>query len=124
MLTQIREAKLKKRHAHLRKRIMGTPERPRLAVHRSHLNLCVQVVDDLAEKTLLSSSTLNFKATAGPGKKKQYGNIAGSKEFGKFLAGELKAKAIERVVFDRGGWQYHGRIQAFADALRENGIQF
>ena len=122
MLTQAREQKLKKRHAHLRKKLTGTPERPRLAVHRSHLNLSVQVVDDLAEKTLLSSSTLNFKPAAG--KRKQYGNIAGSKEFGAFLAGELKKKAIERVVFDRGGWQYHGRIQAFADALRENGIQF
>lgn len=121
MLTLVREQQLKKRHSRLRKKISGTPERPRLAVHRSHLNLSVQVVDDLAERTLFSSSTAALKAVQG--KKKQYGNIEGSKEFGKFLAGELKKKNINRVVLDRGGWQYHGRIQAFADALRENGIQ-
>ena len=122
MNTQTREAKLVKRHLRLRKKVTGTPERPRLAVHRSHLNLSAQIIDDLAEKTLYSASTVHFKVGT-QGKKKQYGNIEGSKEFGKFLASELKKKNINRVVFDRGGWQYHGRIQAFADALRENGIQ-
>lgn len=119
MLTQIKEDKLRKRHFRIRKKVSGSSERPRLTVKRSHLNLIIQVVDDLAEKTLFSSSTVKL----GDGKK-QYGNIEGSKKFGVHVANELKKKKITQIVFDRGGRQYHGRIKAFADTLRENGIKF
>ena len=118
MLTQIKEEKLKKRHWRIRKKVSGMPERPRLTVKRSHLNLSVQVVDDLAEKTLFSSSTIQLT------EKKQLGNIEGSKKFGAHVAAELKKKKINQIVFDRGGRQYHGRIKAFAETLRENGIKF
>ncbi len=119
MLTQIKEEKLKKRHFRVRKKVSGLPERPRLAVKRSHLNLIVQVVDDLSEKTLLTSSTVKLGT-----EKKQWGNIEGSKKFGAFIASELKKKKINQIVFDRGGRPYHGRIKAFAETLRENGIKF
>ena len=122
MLTVIRETKLNIRHRRIRKKVTGIPERPRLSVHRSHLNLYAQVVDDLKEHTLLSSSTLQ---TGFRGKeKKQMGNVETAKKFGVYLAAELKKKKITRIVFDRGGYAYHGRIQAFADALREGGVEF
>ena len=121
MLTQLREAQLKKRHLRLRKKVNGTAERPRLSVHRSHLNLFAQAIDDLTEKTILASSTLN--AELRKSKKSKWGNIEGAKLFGKFLAEELKKKKITQVVFDRGGWPYHGRLRALAETLRENGIQ-
>ena len=120
MLTQVREEKLRNRHLRIRKKIVGTPERPRLSVHKSHLNLYAQVVDDLAERTLLSSSTLNVKEKG----KKQLGNVEGAKAFGVSLAEALKKKKITRIVFDRGGFAYHGRIRAFAETLREHGVQF
>ena len=139
MLTQAREEKLRNRHLRVRKKIVGTPERPRLSVHKSHLNLYAQAVDDLAERTLLSSSTLEVSAKmhggslpvrqagASGGKekgKKQLGNVEGAKAFGASLAEALKKKKITRIVFDRGGFAYHGRIKAFAETLREHGIQF
>ena len=120
MLSEIREAQLKKRHLRIRKKVVGTAERPRVSVHRSHLNLYAQAVDDLAERTVLSASTLQLEEKG----KKQLGNIEGAKKFGSFLAEALKKKKITRIVFDRGGFAYHGRIRAFAEALRENGIQF
>ncbi len=118
MLTAIKEEKLKKRHLRIRKKVSGTPERPRLTVKRSHLNLSVQVVDDLAEKTFYSASTISLT------EKKQLGNIEGSKKFAVHVAEQLKKKKINQIVFDRGGRQYHGRIKAFAETLRENGIKF
>ena len=121
MLAEIREAQLKKRHLRVRKKVVGTPERPRLSIHRSHLNLHVQVIDDFAERTLLSNTTLN---PALKGKGKKWGNVEGAKKFGAVCAEELKKKKITQIVFDRGGYPYHGRIKAFAEALRENGIQF
>lgn len=122
MLSIIREEKLKKRHGRVRKKVQGTAERPRLSVHRSHLNFYAQTIDDFAEKTLISASTLQsgFRGK----EKKQMGNIESAKKFGAYLASELKKKKITRIVFDRGGYAYHGRIQAFAEALRENGIEF
>ncbi|MBI4372322.1 MAG: 50S ribosomal protein L18 [Candidatus Omnitrophica bacterium] len=122
MLAEIREQQLKKRHFRVRKKLVGTSERPRLAVHRSHLNLFVQAIDDLGERTLFSSSTLS-SALRGKSKK-QLGNVEGARKFGAHLADELKKKKITQIVFDRGGYAYHGRIQALAEALRENGIQF
>lgn len=122
MLAEVREQKLKRRHLRVRKKIIGTPERPRLSVHRSHLNLFAQAIDDLEERTLFSSSTLNSALRAKS--KKQMGNIEGAKKFGAHLAEELKKKKITQIVFDRGGYSYHGRVRALAEALRENGIQF
>ena len=120
MLTQVREEKIRSRHIKIRKKIFGTAERPRVSVHRSHLNLYAQVIDDEGEKTILSASTLDVKDKG----KKQLGNIEGAKKFGALLAENLKKKKITRVVFDRGGFAYHGRIKALAESLRENGIQF
>jgi len=122
MLTAMKEAALEKRHFRIRRKVIGSPERPRLSVHRSHLNLFVQLVDDLAERTLFSSSTLKTDSR-GKGRQ-QFGNIEGAKKFGAFLAEELKKKKITQIVFDRGGYAYHGRIKVFAEALRQNGIQF
>jgi large subunit ribosomal protein L18 len=120
MLAQRREEKLKSRHLRIRKKLFGTPKRPRLAVHRSHLNFYAQVIDDQTERTLLSSSTLNLKEKG----KKQIGNIEGAKRFGEVLSEALKKKKITQIVFDRGGFAYHGRVKAFADVLREHGIKF
>ena len=122
MLTQAREDKIKKRHWRIRKKVTGTPERPRVSVHRSHLNLFIQVVDDLAERTLCSFSTQ--QADVRGKAKKQLGNIEGAKLLGAHVAEELKKKKITQIVFDRGGHPYHGRIRAFAQILRENKIQF
>lgn len=119
MLTQIKKEKLQKRHFRVRKKIAGSLERPRLTVKRSHLNLIIQVVDDQDEKTLFSASTVNLAD-----QKKQLGNIEGSKKFGVYVSGELKKRKINTIVFDRGGRPYHGRIKAFAETLRENGIVF
>ena len=122
MQTLVREEKLRRRHGRIRKKISGTAERPRLSLHRSHMNLYVQAVDDLVERTLISASTLQ-SGFRGKGKK-QMGNIESAKKFGAYVAAELKTKKIKSIVFDRGGYAYHGRVRAFGDALRENGIEF
>ena len=110
-----------KRHYRIRKTVSGTKQRPRLSVHRSHKNLYVQFIDDLANATLLSLSTNDkeFKKTCGHG-----GNIETSKKFGPYVSKEAKKKGIEQVVFDRGGYLYHGRIKALADSAREAGLRF
>ena len=122
MLAELRREKLVKRKRRIRKKVSGTPESPRLSLVRSHLNLFVQAIDDLAERTLYASSTLNpaFRHKD----LKQWGNVEAAKQFGVHVAGELKQKKITKIVFDRGGRAYHGRVRAFAEALRENGIQF
>jgi large subunit ribosomal protein L18 len=108
----------------LRKRIGGTPERPRLAVFRSVSHIYAQVIDDQAGTTLVSASTtepaLKAKLTEGA----KGGNLAGAKAIGAAVAERLKAKGITRVVFDRGGFLYHGRVKAVADAAREAGLEF
>lgn len=110
-----------KRHYRIRKNASGTKERPRLNVHRSNKNLYVQFVDDLSSVTLLSLSTNDktFKKDCAKG-----GNIEAAKKFGVYVAGEAKKKNIERVVFDRGGYLYHGRIKTLADLAREAGLKF
>ena len=108
----------------LRKRIGGTPERPRLAVFRSVSHIYAQVIDDQAGTTLVSASTtepaLKAKLTDGA----KGGNLAGAKAIGVAVAERLKARGITRVVFDRGGFLYHGRVKAVADAAREAGLEF
>ena len=107
-----------------RKRIAGTPERPRLRVFRSVSHIYAQVIDDQAGTTLVSASTtepaLKAKLTDGA----KGGNLAGAKAIGAAVAERLKAKGITRVVFDRGGFLYHGRVKAVADAAREAGLEF
>jgi large subunit ribosomal protein L18 len=105
-------------HKRIRQRVQGTPERPRLAVFRSVKHIYAQVIDDHAGHTLASASS-NEKAGVKNG-----GNVAGAKEIGKLVAERAKTKGINKVVFDRGGYLYHGRIKALADAAREAGLEF
>jgi len=116
-----KDEQLKRRHFRIRRKINGDAERPRLSVHRSHMNLNVQVIDDYTEKTLLSVSSLNPEFRK---KTKSSGNVEAAKLFGQFVAQEMKKKGVQRIAFDRGGYLYHGRVKALADSLRENGIEF
>ena len=108
----------------IRKKLAGGPARPRLAVFRSQGHIYAQVIDDEAGRTLCSASSLDgdFKG-AGKGKRKG-ANVAAAKEVGQLIAARAKQKGIEAVVFDRGGFLYHGRIKALADAARESGLKF
>ena len=116
-----REESRKKRHKGLRKRIFGTSERPRLSVHRSLKNLYVQVIDDMAAKTVVSFSTQDAEFRKKTGKVKK---TEAASQLGKFFAGRLKEKGIQKIAFDRNGLPYHGRIKAVAESLRESGINF
>ena len=116
-----KEAGRLKRHGRIRKKMFGTAERPRLNVHRSLKNLYVQVIDDTQSRTLYSFSTQDkefIKKVAKATKTQK------AKNLGQFFAGRLKEKGIRKIAFDRGGYQYHGRIKALADSLREAGIEF
>lgn len=108
-----------RRHARLRKKIFGTPERPRLVVHRSSRHIHVQLVNDLNGTTLAAASSIEPDVRAIEGDKK-----ARSVRVGQLIAERAKAAGIENVVFDRGGYTYGGRIAALADAARENGLNF
>lgn len=108
-----------RRHARLRKRIHGTAERPRLNVYRSLRHIYAQVIDDATGRVLAAAST------QAPELRDEYGgNVAAAKRVGEVIATKAKSAGVERVVFDRGGWQYHGRMKALADAAREAGLQF
>ena len=107
-----------KRHKRVRAKISGTPEMPRLNVFRSEANIYAQVIDDVNGVTLASASYLD-KAVEGYG-----GNIAAATAVGKLVAERAKAKGIETVVFDRGGYLYHGRVKALAEGAREGGLKF
>ncbi|XP_044462140.1 50S ribosomal protein L18, chloroplastic-like [Mangifera indica] len=111
------------RHSRIRKKVEGTPERPRLCIFRSNKNLYVQVIDDTKMHTLASASTLQkpisdeFDYTSGP-------TVEVAKRVGEVIARSCLEKGITKVAFDRGGYLYHGRIEALADAAREHGLQF
>jgi large subunit ribosomal protein L18 len=105
-------------HKRIRKHLGGTPERPRLTVFRSLNHIYAQVIDDQQGHTLVAAGS-NEKDL-----KARRGNIEGAKLIGKTLAGRAKEKGITKVVFDRGGYQYHGRVKALADAAREAGLEF
>lgn len=107
----------KRIHLRIRKTVVGTDTRPRLAVFRSARHIYAQAIDDAASRTLASASTCEKDTGYG-------GNIKGAVEVGKLIAERCRAKDIENVVFDRGGFKYHGRIQALADAAREAGLKF
>jgi large subunit ribosomal protein L18 len=105
-------------HRRIRRKLSGSAERPRLAVFRSVAHIYAQVIDDVKGVTLVSASTVDKAAKANGG------NVAAAKTIGKLVAERAKEKGIKSVVFDRGGYQYHGRIKALADAAREAGLEF
>jgi large subunit ribosomal protein L18 len=121
MLTRITKNE-KRGHVHdrIRKKMQGTAERPRLNVYRSLNHIYVQVIDDLNGKTLVSASTAEGKKED----RRSGGNVASAKAIGKAIAERAKAKGVTQVVFDRGGYIYHGRVKAVADAAREAGLKF
>jgi large subunit ribosomal protein L18 len=104
-------------HKRIRRRLAGTAERPRLAVFRSLSHIYAQVIDDAAGRTLVAATSNEKNGVNG-------GNLAGAKAIGKLVAERAQEKGIKAVVFDRGGYLYHGRVQALADAAREAGLKF
>jgi large subunit ribosomal protein L18 len=108
----------------IRKRVLGTTERPRLTVFRSVTHIYVQVVNDADGKTIASASTVEPAVKGVLDQAAKGGNVAGAKAIGKTIAERLLEKGVKRVVFDRNGFLYHGRIKAVADAAREAGLEF
>jgi large subunit ribosomal protein L18 len=108
-----------RRHARLRKKVSGTPARPRLVVNRSSRHMVAQLIDDVAGHTLASASTLEADVRALDGDKK-----ARAAKVGELLAARAREAGVTAVVFDRGGYVYHGRVAALADAAREGGLEF
>ena len=108
----------------IRKRVSGSPERPRLTVFRSVAHMYVQVVDDMTGTTIASASTVEPAVKGALPKPATGGNIEGAKAIGKTIAERLLEKGVKRVVFDRNGFLYHGRVKAVADAAREAGLEF
>jgi large subunit ribosomal protein L18 len=121
MKQRTRSAVRRRIRVRIRKKIRGTPERPRLAVFRSQSHIYVQLVDDDAGRTLCAASSLDqdVKAKAGRGS-----SVSAAREVGMLIAGRAREKGVEGVVFDRGGVQYHGRVKALAEAAREGGLKF
>ncbi len=118
MISQTERSRLRQRiHARIRRRMSGTEERPRLNVYRSLNHIFAQVIDDANGVTLVSASSLSAKLKTG-------GNVAAAREVGKLVAERAREKGIRAVVFDRGGYLYHGRVKALADAAREAGLEF
>jgi large subunit ribosomal protein L18 len=119
MIRKIEKKEIRNRiHKRIRRKVSGTAERPRLAVFRSVAHIYAQVIDDGAGKTLVAASSVD------KGGKTSGGNVAAAKAIGKLVAERAKEKGIKAVVFDRGGYQYHGRVKALADAAREAGLEF
>jgi large subunit ribosomal protein L18 len=111
----------KRRHLRVRKKVQGTPERPRLSVFRSSHHIYCQLIDDLSGNTLVSASTQSKELV---GTLKYAGNVLAAKQVGKLIAEKAKAAGISTVVFDRGAYKFHGRVKALADNARENGLVF
>jgi large subunit ribosomal protein L18 len=108
----------------LRKRMRGSEERPRLTVYRSVAHIYVQVVDDATGRTIVAASSVEPSLKGAFAKEIRGGNVAGAKAVGKTIAQRLLEKGVKRVVFDRNGFLYHGRVKAVADAAREAGLEF
>lgn len=117
---QTKDKRRVRRRAAIRQRVRGTPDRPRLAVYKSLNHFYAQVIDDLAGKTLAAASTAD-KDVLGDAKP---GNIPAAAKVGVALAQAAKKAGVSKVVFDRGGFKYHGRVKAFADAARKGGLDF
>ncbi len=109
-----------RRRAAIRHRVIGTPERPRLSVYKSLTHFYAQVIDDLAGKTLASASSVAKKGAS----KSTTGNSKSAAAVGSSLAEKAKAAGVKKVVFDRGGFKFHGRVKAFAEAARKAGLEF
>ena len=119
MIHKIEKKEIRRRiHSRIRRKLAGNTERPRLAVFRSVAHIYAQVIDDTEGKTLVSASSVD------KGARTNGGNVAAAKAIGKLVAERAKEKGITRVVFDRGGFAYHGRIKALADAARAAGLEF
>ena len=116
-----RDLHRKRVHARVRIKVSGTTERPRLCVYRSLGHIYAQVIDDRTGKTLVSASSIDKETKKNL---KGGGNVAAAKVIGKAVAERAKAAGVSKVVFDRGGYKYHGRVKALADAAREAGLQF
>jgi len=116
---KLKRVRQRRRRWGIRKRIAGTPSRPRLSVYRSLNHVYAQVIDDLEGRTLAAASSRDKDAASGEG-----GKLDAAKDVGTRVAQRAKQAGIERVVFDRGGFRYHGRIKALADAAREHGLEF
>src|SRR3954471_3685640 len=115
---KLREGRIR-RHRRVRKKVRGTAERPRLAVFRSNNHITAQLIDDIAGRTVAAASTTEADLRSGA-----TGNVDAAKKVGALIAERGKAAGITKVVFDRGGFMYHGRVAAVADAARENGLEF
>lgn len=113
-----RQMERRRRHIRVRRKISGTAERPRLCVYRSNSNLYVQIIDDVAGNTLVQASTLDKEI------KEKHANKVAAKEVGTLIAKRAAEKKIETVVFDRGGYIYHGVVKELAEAAREGGLKF
>ena len=119
MIHQRQKREIRQRiHERIRHKVRGTAERPRLAVFRSVANIYVQLIDDAKGATVVSASSIE------KGQRTNGGNVAAAKAIGKTIAERAKEKGIQKVVFDRGGYIYHGRVKALADAAREAGLEF
>jgi len=119
MIHKIEKKEIRTRiHRRIRRKLSGTAERPRLAVFRSVAHIYAQVIDDAQGQTLVSASSVDKTG------KTKGGNVAAAKAIGKLVAERAKEKGVTTVVFDRGGYQYHGRVKALADAAREAGLEF
>jgi large subunit ribosomal protein L18 len=122
MITKVdRNLARKRRHLRVRKRVKGTAERPRLNVYRSNKHIYAQVIDDVQGRTLVSASTLDKELR---GVITNGSNVEAARKVGELVAKRALEKGLTSVVFDRGGYLYHGRVQALADAAREAGLQF
>ena len=118
MITQTKRNEIRKRiHNRIRQKLSGTSERPRLNVYRSLNHIYAQVIDDQNDVTIASASSIAQKLKSG-------GNLAAAKEIGKAIAEKAQEKGVKKVVFDRGGFLYHGRVKALADSAREAGLEF
>lgn len=122
MIPEISKDRIRRRiHQRLRQKMQGSPERPRLNIYRSLNHIYVQLIDDVSGKTLAAASTTQGRTK---GAKRSGGNVASAKVVGKTIAEQARQKGIKKVVFDRGGYLYHGRIKALAEAAREAGLEF
>jgi large subunit ribosomal protein L18 len=109
----------RRRHRRVRRKVSGTPERPRLSVFRSNRHIVAQVIDDVAGRTLAAASTVEPELRSSP-----TGNVEAARVVGRLVAERARAQGVRGVVFDRGGARYHGRVAALAEAAREAGLEF
>ena len=116
-----KDAHRRRIHSRVRTRVVGTADRPRLCVYRSLDHIYAQIIDDRSGRTIVSGSSVDKETKKGL---KGGGNIASAKAVGKIIAERAKAAGVAKIVFDRGGYKYHGRVKALADAAREAGLQF